>query len=85
MEKTITYLLGQDSSTTPVKELIIYRISYTSDADLAEQFSTYFSEVTTKPESQLPPSNFSPLSLMPSLNSSSFYLFPTTEPECVKV
>ena len=58
--KTIKNLLGQDSSTTPVKELIINGISHTSDADLAEQFSNYFSEVATKLESQLPPSSFSP-------------------------
>ena len=63
--KTIKYLLGQDSSTTPIEELIINGISHASDADLAEQFSTYFTEVSTKLESQLHPSTFPPLSWMP--------------------
>ena len=82
--KTIHKLMGTKKSDTSVKELIINGLSYTDDLEIADKFNEYFTQIGSNLDADLPPSNTSPLSWMPSSHNRSFYLSPVSEQECRK-
>ena len=77
--------MGKETSYTEVKKLVMNGTSYTEVEDIAEKFNEFFTNIATQLDAQLPQSDASPYASMPPPHPSSFYLFPVTEQECLKI
>ena len=68
-----------------IKKIITNFAEYEDQSEIAEQFSIYFGNVAADLRDNLPSSNVDPLSYLPPRLSSSMYLFPATNEECIKL
>ena len=77
-------IMGNKSKNKTIDELVVDGVSFSNKVDIANKFNEYFCEIGNKLESELPPSDASPLNYLPSVTPF-FKLFQITEVECSRV
>ena len=65
-----------------IEKIITNNIEYTSNFDIAEEFSKYFSKVADELRNHIPPTSTNPMSFIRPNNSNSMILTPVTTHEC---
>jgi hypothetical protein len=82
---TIGNILGQGRRSTCIKRLIIDDREITDFDTMAEEFNTFFANIGSNLDSEIPPSNTSPLENIRSNIPSSFFVNRVTEVEVAEI
>ena len=88
MKKTwniINDLTGNGRPIKEIKKLLINENQITDERELSEAFVEHFCSIADNLDDCLPRSDFSPLTYMNASSTRSFFLFPVTETECIKL
>ena len=88
MKKTwnnINDLTGNKRPIKEIKKVFINENQITDEQELSGAFVEHFCDIAGNVEDCLPRSDFSPLAYMNAGSTRSFFLFPITETECVKL
>ena len=82
---TIRDLLSQNSTRKNIRSILINNVEVTDPEELANKFNDYFSTIAIELDSQIPPSNNSPLCNMAPSRQNSFFIYPVTLAECIDI